>query len=50
MNRRERFDDPVEATRAALDGKQAEMWTALPDIVESFAPVGMTVKVAVLSN
>lgn len=45
MDRRERADDPVEATRAALDGKQAEMWTALPGIVESFDPVPMTVSV-----
>lgn len=45
MDRRERMDDPVEATRAALDGKQAEMWTALPGIVESFDPVAMTVSV-----
>lgn len=43
MDRRERANDPVEATRAALEGKQAEMWTALPGIVESFDPVAMTV-------
>jgi hypothetical protein len=36
VDRRERINDPVEATRAALDGKQAEMWTALPGIVESY--------------
>ena len=45
MDRRERADDPVEAQRAALDGKQAEIWTALPGIVESFDPVAMTVSV-----
>lgn len=43
MDRRERANDPVEAQRAALDGKQAEMWTALPGIVESFDPDAMTV-------
>lgn len=36
MDRRERINDPVEATRAALDGKQTEMWTALPGIIESY--------------
>jgi len=36
VDRRERINDPVEATRAALDGKQAEMWTALPGIIESY--------------
>jgi hypothetical protein len=45
MDRRERTDDPVEATRTAMDGKQAEMWTALPGIVQSFDPVAMTVVV-----
>jgi phage baseplate assembly protein gpV len=45
MDRRERVDDPVEAQRAALDGKQAEIWTALPGIVESFDPEAMTVSV-----
>ena len=32
MDRRERWAEPVEALRAALDGRQAEMWTALPVI------------------
>lgn len=45
MDRRERTDDSVEANRAALDGRQAEIWTALPGIVESFDPVAMTVSV-----
>lgn len=35
----------VEALRAALDGRQAEMWTALPGIVQSFDPAAMTVSV-----
>lgn len=45
MDRRERFDDPVEAIRAALEGKQAELWTAIPSIVQSFDPEAMTVTV-----
>lgn len=45
MDRRERMQDGVEALRAALDGRQAEMWTALPGIVESFDPAAMTVSV-----
>ena len=45
MDRRERTDDGVEAMRAAMDGKQAEMWTALPGIVQSFDPKAMTVTV-----
>lgn len=45
MDRRERVDDPIEAQMAALDGKQAEIWTALPGIVNGFDPVAMTVSV-----
>lgn len=45
MDRRERVDDPVEAQRVALDGRQAEIWTALPGIVNSFDPAAMTVTV-----
>ena len=45
MDRRERQDDPVEAQRAAMDGKQAEIWTALPGIIQSFDAQAMTVVV-----
>ena len=45
MDRRERFDDPVEAVRAATDGRMSEIWTALPGIVEAFDSVAMTVSV-----
>ena len=45
MDRRERTQDPIEATRTAVEGKQAELWTALPGLVESFDPVAMTVSV-----
>lgn len=45
MDRVERFDDPTEALNAALDGKQAQIWTALPGIIESYDPAAMTVSV-----
>ncbi len=45
MDRRERQDDPVEAQRAAMDGQQAQMWTALPGIVQAFDAAAMTVSV-----
>lgn len=45
MDRRERLDDPVEAQRAALDGRQAEIWTALPGIFQSFDPEALTASV-----
>lgn len=45
MDRRERIEDPIEAQRAAQDGRQAELWTALPGIVQSFDPVAHTVTV-----
>lgn len=45
MDRRERFDDPVEALRAAMDGRLAEVWTALPGIVQSFDAQAQTVSV-----
>lgn len=36
MDRRERNPDPEEVLRMALDGKQNQIWTALPGIVKSF--------------
>jgi len=42
MDRRERYDDPEEATRIAFEGNQASLWTALPGIVQSFNPGAMT--------
>ena len=35
MDQRERWEDPQEAMRSALDGRQATMWTALPGIIQS---------------
>lgn len=45
MDRRERQNDPIESLRAAQEGHQAKMWTALPGIVTAFDPVAMTVSV-----
>lgn len=42
MDRREHIDDPVESTLGALDARQANTWTALPGIVQSFDAVAMT--------
>jgi hypothetical protein len=36
MERTERFEDPQEAIRTALDGRQSQMWTALPGIVVAY--------------
>ncbi len=36
MDRRERLDDPEEATRTAQDGHQARIWTSLPGTIQSF--------------
>lgn len=45
MNRLERLDSDEEAMQAAFRGLLAELWTALPGIVQSFDPVTMTVVV-----
>lgn len=42
MDQRERAGDPYEALRAALDGRQTTIWTAMPGIVQSFDAVAMT--------
>jgi len=42
MDRRERFSDPEEALRIALEGGQSQIWTALPSIVVKFDPVRQT--------
>lgn len=41
MDRRERYNDPEEAFRVALEGGQSKVWTALPGIVQSFDAVKM---------
>lgn len=40
--RLEHYDDPVEAHRTAVEGKQAGMWTAMPAIVTAYDPARMT--------
>lgn len=45
MDRRERLNDPEEATRAAQDGHQARIWTSLPGIIKSFDPATQTATV-----
>ena len=45
MDRIERTSDDVEALRRAQEGQQAQLWTALPGIVQAFDPVAMTVTV-----
>ena len=45
MDRRERVGDPQAAMLAVLDGKQSEIWTALPGIVQSFNAAKRTVVV-----
>ena len=45
MDRRERFDDPQEALRNALAGHQAQVWTALPGIIQSFNAGAVTASV-----
>ena len=42
MDRRTRIYDPEETLRMALDNKQAQIWTALPALVQSFNPTAMT--------
>ena len=42
MQPRERLNDQTEATLAALEGLQSELWTALPAIVRGFDIAKMT--------
>lgn len=41
----ERIDDPEEALRQALDGRQADIWTAMPGIIQSFDSDAITAEV-----
>jgi len=45
MDRGQLYSDPEESLRAALDGRQATMWTALPGIVKSVDLAKMTCSV-----
>lgn len=42
MDRRERFESPQEAMLAMLRGWQADLWTALPGIIQSYDPATKT--------
>lgn len=42
MDKRERIGDPEETLRTALDGRQAQLWTALPGIIQNFDPKAKT--------
>jgi hypothetical protein len=45
MDQRERLNDNEEALRIALDGHQANIWTALPGILQTFDAGTMTATV-----
>ncbi|AOZ06694.1 Gp138 family membrane-puncturing spike protein [Cupriavidus malaysiensis] len=45
MDSRERWDDPEEALRVALDGLQTGIWTAMPGIIQSFSDGAVTATV-----
>lgn len=45
MDLKERFESPVEALIGALDGRQAEIYTALPGVVLSFNAEAQTCEV-----
>ncbi|MEL6466622.1 MAG: Gp138 family membrane-puncturing spike protein [Pseudomonadota bacterium] len=49
MDPRERYDDPEEALRVAMDGLQSGIWTAMPGIIQSFnaSAVTATVQIAI---
>ena len=47
MDRRERYIDPEEQLRIAMENQQSRMWTAMPGYVVSFDPVNMTCQVQV---
>lgn len=42
MDRRERFNDSIVATRALIEGRLANVWTALPGVVVSYDAVKQT--------
>jgi hypothetical protein len=45
MDRRERYNNMVVAVRAMLHQERADMWTALPAIVQSYDPTKVSVSV-----
>lgn len=47
MDQRERQNDFDEALRCALEGKQADMWTSMPGIIQSFDATVQTASVQI---
>lgn len=45
MDPRERWDDPEEALRVAMDGLKSGLWTSMPGIVQSFSAGAITATV-----
>lgn len=45
MDRRERYDDPEEALRVAMEGSQSRLWTALPGIIVEFDAARLTANI-----
>lgn len=42
MDRNERYENPIQAVLTALQGERADIWTALPGIVQSFDAAAQT--------
>lgn len=42
MDRRERYSNPLVEVRAAIENHEAEVWTAMPAILQSFNATAMT--------
>ncbi|MFL9943743.1 Gp138 family membrane-puncturing spike protein [Paraburkholderia graminis] len=47
MDPRERYDDPEEALRVAMDGLKSGLWTSMPGIVQSFSASAITATVQI---
>lgn len=45
MDSRERWDDPEEALRVAMEGMRSGLWTAMPGIIQSFNASAVTAEV-----
>ncbi len=45
MDQRERLNDPQEALRVAMEGHQAQIWTSLPGILQSYDADKLTASV-----
>jgi len=47
MDSRERWDDPEEALRVAMEGMRSGLWTAMPGIIQSFNAAAVTATVQI---